>query len=313
MMNADLESADMMLCCASCGIAEGDGIKLEECNDCDLVKYCGDKCREKHREQHSEECSKRKTELLHGKELFTQPEGTHLGECPLCFLPLPIDPQQSTFYSCCSKLVCDGCIYANIMANKHNKVKAGSCPFCREPRPKKGENEKRMMKRVKANDPAALSQMGGDCYIEGDYITAFECLKKGVELGNADAHYNLGVIYREGQAVDKDEEKEVYHFEKAAIGGHPYARHNLAAIEERKGNVERSVKHLIIAANLGDEDSMKVLWKHYSDGNITKKDLDATLRTHQAAIDEMKSEQRNDAAKFFQQNQCSADIALYFR
>ena len=41
--------------CANCGIAEVDEIKLDECTDCDLVKYCGDKCRDEHREEHEEE------------------------------------------------------------------------------------------------------------------------------------------------------------------------------------------------------------------------------------------------------------------
>ena len=50
-----------------------------------------------------------------------------------------------------------------------------------------------------------------------------------------------------------------------------------------------------IAANLGFEVSMKTLWKHYSAGNITKEELDDTLRTHKAAIDETKSAQRDTA------------------
>lgn len=87
----------------------------------------------------------------------------------------------------------------------------------------------------------------------------------------------------------------MYHYEKAAIGGHTNARHNLGCNEAENGRVERSVKHFIIAANLGHEGSMKALWKHYSLGNITKEDLDATLRSHQAAINEMKSAQRNAA------------------
>ena len=47
------------------------------------------KCREIHRDQHEAECKQRKAEL-HDKELFEQPDGTHDGECPLCFLPLPL-------------------------------------------------------------------------------------------------------------------------------------------------------------------------------------------------------------------------------
>ncbi len=77
--------------------------------------------------------------------------------------------------------------------------------------------------------------------------------------------------------------------------GHPWARHSLAIVEGMNGNIERAVKHLIIAANLGYEDSMKELWKHYSAGNITKEELEATLRTHKAAIDEMKSPERKAA------------------
>jgi predicted secreted Zn-dependent protease len=40
---------------------------------------------------------------------------------------------------------------------------------------------------------------------------------------------------------------------------------------------------------------MKLLWKYYSAGIITKEDLDATLRTHQASIDATRSAQRDAA------------------
>ena len=302
MISADLESTEMMFCCASCGIAEGGDIKLKlkECTDCDLVKYCGDKCREKHREQHSEECNKRKAELLHDKELFTQPDETHHGECPLCFLPMPIDPQKSIFWSCCSEIICKGCDYANDMSGGGDR-----CPFCREPVANREENRKKLMKRIKANDPAALTEMGQKCYDKGDYDGALKYSIKAAEFGDMDAHHRLGFMYYKGEWCQKDEEKAMYHWEKAAIGGHSEARHNLAAIEEKRGNNERAVKHFIISANLGLKVSMKSLWKHYSVGHITKEDLDATLRTHQAALDAMKSEQR-DAAESVQQNRCSS-------
>ena len=41
---------------------------------------------------------------LSDKELFEQPDGSHLGECPLCVLPLSLDLKKSTLYSCCCKL-----------------------------------------------------------------------------------------------------------------------------------------------------------------------------------------------------------------
>ncbi len=286
---AETTEASTCCCCANCGAAEVDNIKLEECDGCGLVKYCSDKCKKEHREEHEEECKKWRA-LLHDKTLFTQPDETHLGECPLCFLPLPIDIEKTTFYSCCCKSICNGCSYADDEGDR--------CPFCREPAVGGDEeNEKRIMERAKANDPDAITYMGGLRYRVGDYVAAFEYWTKATKLGDYHAHGQLGMMYENGDSVEVDEEKAVYHFEKAAIGGHPYARYSLGWIEEKNGRIERAVKHFIIAAKLGDELSMEALRSQYSKGNITKEDLDATLRSHQAAIDEAKSAQRDAARK----------------
>ncbi len=249
--------------------------------------------------EHGEECNERADEL-HDRKLFTHPDGSHLGECPLCFLPLPIDRDKYVFWPCCSEIICHGCLYAHCMSNLNDHAKARRCPFCRE-EADDDSFDKRMMKRIKANDLVALIEMGTKRIAEGDYVTAFEYLTRAAELEGMDAHYHLGYMYALGYGVEKDDGNAVYHWEKAAIGGHPMARHRLACADERNGNQERAVKHFIIAANLGDEDSMKELWKHYSAGNITKEDLDATLRTHQAAINAMKSAQR-DAAEAVRKN-----------
>ncbi len=292
---AELAEAD--ICCANCGAAEIDDIKLEECNECDLVKYCSEKCREDHRERHEEECTRRAKEL-HDRELFTQPDGTHEGECPLCFLPMPIDQQKSLFHTCCSNRICQGCLYANFMTNGDHL-----CPFCRASSKDKEESRKRLMKRIKAKDPAALCHMGQECFNEGDYDDAFEYLTKAAKLGDADAHYRLGCMYWKGNGVGMDEEKMVYHWEQAAIGSHPHARHNLGCYEEEVDNIERAVKHYIIAAKVGHEKSMELLWGYYSAGNITKEGLDSTLRAHQAALVATKSSQRKKAEELFQRLQ----------
>ena len=100
-------------CCASCGIAEIDDIKLKECDDCDLVTYCSDECQRQHKSEHEEDCKKRAAELR-DELLFKQPESSHLGDCPICLIPLPIAHNSKYFmWACCCKIICDGCNYAN--------------------------------------------------------------------------------------------------------------------------------------------------------------------------------------------------------
>ena len=289
---AEVAEAEADVCCANCGIAGVDDVQLEDCNGCDLVKYCSDKCREEHREMHVKECNKSDNQL-HDKELFSQPDGSYLGECPICFLPLPLDRRKSVVILCCSKIIC---LYDNVMVNKQL---ARRCPFCREPGTDGVEYRKRRTERIEANDPVALSQMGMDLCDGDDCNSAFEYLTKASELGDSEAHFLLGMMYYEGEGVEKDDEKSNYHWEKAAIGGHPIARYNLAGIDEENGNIERSVKHHIIAANLGYEESMKALWRNYSARNITKEDLEAALRTHKTAIDATISPRRKVAEAFF--------------
>eukprot|EP00577_Skeletonema_sp_RCC1716_P026746 CAMPEP_0113428606 /NCGR_PEP_ID=MMETSP0013_2-20120614/31967_1 /TAXON_ID=2843 ORGANISM="Skeletonema costatum, Strain 1716" /NCGR_SAMPLE_ID=MMETSP0013_2 /ASSEMBLY_ACC=CAM_ASM_000158 /LENGTH=187 /DNA_ID=CAMNT_0000317195 /DNA_START=606 /DNA_END=1171 /DNA_ORIENTATION=- /assembly_acc=CAM_ASM_000158 len=166
-------------------------------------------------------------------------------------------------------------------------------------------------------------QMGGKRHQEGDYDGAFQYWTKSAALGHAGAHFNLSIMYGEGQGVEENEKKEVYHLEEAAIGGNPYARHNLAIVEGKSGRYERAMKHDIVAANLGHDISLEhviegfkagvvyetdivaanlghdISLEHVSEGFkagfVSKEDFAATLRAHQAALDATKSAQREEA------------------
>jgi len=284
--------------CASCGITAVDDVTLKDCNDgCDLVKYCSNKCQVNHREQHDEECKIRKAEL-HDKELFTQPDISHLGECPICFLPMSIYPKNSTMMSCCCKLICRGC---NI-ANKIREIEAElehRCAFCREPAPNSEEEvNKRVMKRIKKKDPAAMVQMGKKHAGKEDYRNALEYYTKAAELGDAEAHACLGMLYFKGEGVERDMTNAVYHYEQAAIGGNPAARVLLALYESNNGRFERAAKHYIINANLGCNLSLKEIKDLFVKGIVSKEEYAAALRAHQAAVDATKSAEREKAEAF---------------
>ncbi|KAK1742137.1 hypothetical protein QTG54_006702 [Skeletonema marinoi] len=299
MMSTEEEVAEMMGC-ASCGITEGDNIKLKKCNACYLVRYCGVKCQKEHRPEHKKACKKRAAELRDEIILFKQPEGTDLGDCPICCLPLPVDSAY-TIMSCCSKNICKGCTLANTMREYQESLEY-KCPFCRKPAPtSEAASRANVMKRIEANDPAAMSQMGICCQRKGDYAGAHKYWAKAAELGHAEAHYNLSVMYSEGYGVGvgRGKKKEWYHLEQAAIGGNLKARYTLGIREGwcSNHNSERANKHLIIAANQGHDDSMKKLKEIYASGMVGKDDLAAALRAHQAAVDATKSPQREVAAE----------------
>ena len=173
------------------------------------------------------------------------------------------------------------------------------CLFCRQPTPN-SETEfiKIVKKRIEVNDPAAIYELSTRRYEEGDFDIAIEYWTKAAGLGEAGAHYQLSVLYHLGQGVEKDEEKEFYHLEEAAIGGHVDARDHLGVIEWKNKRFERAVTHSVIAANLGHDGAIKMLKVAYAKGQIQKEDFALALRAHQAAVDETKSSQREEAEIF---------------
>ena len=145
------------------------------------------------------------------------------------------------------------------------------------------------------NDPIVTGKLGSHRYADGDYKGAFKYWRKATELGHA--HYQLSIMYQLGQHVEKSEKRQVYHLERAAIAGHAGARHNLGAIDYKNGSVERAVKHWIIAAKQGNDESLTALEKLYQYDFIHSDDFAATLRAHQAAVDATKSPDREAAVK----------------
>ena len=101
-------AVNALSCCASCGKAEVDDVKLKQCDGCDLVRY-GDECQQHHQPEHAGKCKERAAELR-DDILFRQPESSHNGDCQICFLPLPFG--KNVINPCCSTIICKGCSFA---------------------------------------------------------------------------------------------------------------------------------------------------------------------------------------------------------
>jgi len=286
--------------CANCGKGEEGSVSLKACTACKSVKYCNRDCQIAHRPQHKKECKKRAKEL-HDEELFKQPPT--LDDCPICYLRLPYLDTGRRFYGCCGKTICSGCIYAPVYDHQGNMLEK-TCPFCRTPESTSDEEIiKRNEKLVEAGDAEAISNMGyyykvGMYGLPQDHNKALELYHRAGKLGVATAYNYIGACYNNGEGVEVDKKKAVHYYELAAMKGNLTARDNLGNIEGHAGNHNRALKHFMIAVKGGSNDSLETIRKMVTIGLATKDDYATALESYQVYLDEIKSNQRDEAAAF---------------
>jgi len=288
-----------MSLCANCGKGEEAGINLKTCTACKLVKYCSRECQIAHRPQHKKECRKRAAEL-HDEKLFKQPPPNE--DCPICMIRLPTLGKGQTYKVCCGKIICSGCEYAPVCDHEGNQVD-NICPFCRSSPPHSAEEmiKRYEKRRVEMNDATAIYNHGCN-YSEGRYglpqndAKALELYHRAAGLGSADAYYGIGIAYHIGRGVEVDEKKAIHYWELASMRGHVMARHNLGCYEGQAGNMDRAMRHYSISAKAGYKNALNGVHTLYSHGYATKDDYAKALHSYQAYVDEIKSEQRDEAA-----------------
>ena len=74
------------------------------------------------------------------------------------------------------------------------------------------------------------------------------------------------------------------------------ARYNLGVSEDNAGNFERALKHYMIAVRGGHTKALKEIQELYMNGHATKDHYANALRSHQAYLNQIKSDQRDKAA-----------------
>ena len=186
--------------------------------------------------------------------------------------------------------------------NLGNEISEKKCPFCRAPiHISDEEYNERLLKRVELDDADAIFNLGcnyrvGENGFPQDYNKAFELYHRAGDLGCNKAYCDVGYAYENGNGVEIDKKKATYYYELAAIGGNIYARHNLGAIEEDAGNMNRALKHFMIATGCGHNNSLKVIQELYTNGHASKDDYAKALRAYQSYLAEIKSTQRDEIA-----------------
>ncbi|KAL7527499.1 hypothetical protein ACHAXR_001986 [Thalassiosira sp. AJA248-18] len=190
------------------------------------------------------------------------------------------------------------------MLSKENSNTERICPFCREPEhTSNAELIKRMEKRVEAGDAFAMHALGGQ-YQRGigvpqDSNKALELWHRAAKLGCAQSHGKIATVYIHGEGVETDGERAEYHFELAAMQGSVIARHNLGGFETSTGgNMNRAMKHFMIAAEYGCDKSLERIKNGFFDGHVTKDEFERALRAHKESKDEMQSDQRDASQRY---------------
>jgi len=292
--------------CANCG-KEGSSDEINNtCNKCQQVMYCNAACKKKHRHKHKKDCEEHvrlateRAAKLYDEKLFKQPPPKE--DCPICFIRLPSLSSGSRFYSCCGKTICSGCIHATVYDDQGNEVENEKCAFCRAPEIRSDEEAiERLKKRVEVGDADAIYTLGV-LYARGiqgfpqDYTKAIELSHRAGELGCANAYYNIGSAYQNGQGVEVDKKKAQHYYELAAMRGDVHARNSMGYMDYNKGDAERALKHWMIAVEGGINLSLEAIKFLYSKGYAAKDDYSKALRLYQEYLCEIKSDQRDEAA-----------------
>ena len=241
------------------------------------------------------------------EELFKQPPPQY-GDCPICFIQIPTLHTGSRYKACCGKVICSSCSYAPVYDHQGNEVDDEKCAFCRTLKPATSEEAVgRSKKRVEVEDPLAIHRLG--CFYADelygypqDYAKALKLWHRAGELGCSKAYNSIGFAYNDGEGVEVDKKKAVYYcyWELAAVMGNTISRHNLGVEEENNDNYDRALRHYMIAAGSGDNDSLTVIQRLYTYGRATKDDYMKALQSDQMYLGEIKSSQRDKAAATYE-------------
>jgi hypothetical protein len=112
---------------------------------------------------------------------------------------------------------------------------------------------------------------GYQSYLKGDYKAAYDEWLPLAELGDAEAQYNLGVMFDEGASVDQDLGKAAAWYRKAAEQGFMDAQANLGMMYYRGEGVAsdstEATKWLRLAADKGDTEAAALLKQLASDSS----------------------------------------------
>ena len=135
---------------------------------------------------------------------------------------------------------------------------------------------------------AGLYEDAAAAYTRGDYETALRILQPLAEQGDANAQFNLALMYNKGDGVLRDNAEAVKWYRKAADQGYAAAQFNLALMYEKSPGIPRDYAEANrlyrAAADEGLADAQNNLCGMYLDGRgVSQDDAEAAKLCRKAA------------------------------
>jgi SEL1 protein len=162
------------------------------------------------------------------------------------------------------------------------------------------EHARRLMSRTKSEKP--------------DYGRAFELCAEVAERGGLDGVNCLGEMYKHGLGRDRDLERAVEHFEKAAAQGHPGAQRNLAFLYSSGHGVAQNpalaVLHLHFAAVSGDHMAQLAMGYRHMYGIGVPKNCQTAMEFYMPAAEFVVKEMHSNRAQpMIEKQSLATDVA----
>jgi TPR repeat protein len=134
---------------------------------------------------------------------------------------------------------------------------------------------------------AALCHRGKDYYDKHDYASALAFFNKAAQLDDATGQFYLGLLYAQGNGVEKDYNKAVEWFKKAALQGNARGQYNLGVMYNQGNGVEKDYHQAITwyrkAAIRGDVIAQAKMGFMYENGYGTPKDMNKAIDWYRKA------------------------------
>ncbi|NNP67413.1 tetratricopeptide repeat protein [Acinetobacter sp. Ac_5812] len=133
-----------------------------------------------------------------------------------------------------------------------------------------------ILKKIESDNYAPAINLLGIMYNNGDYVDkdlnkAFLYYKKAADLGNPDAKFNLGQMYFYGEGVKQDYKKSFYWYDESAKQNYDFAKIQLATSYYKgygvEKNVEKAINVISEMAEKGDPDAIYNIRLYYKSMN----------------------------------------------